>query len=239
MGRLGLLPDNVIRFFNKLKYLSNLKVEGILSHFAEADEGDNNFSRKQLSSFLKTIKIIRGLGFKPQLIHIANSAAIIGFTPSHFNLVRPGIVLYGVYPAKQLLGKIKLKPAMRLITQIVQIKNVTKGFPVSYGRRYVTKRKSIIAAIPIGYGDGYPYHLFGKGEVLVRGQRAKVIGTICMDITMIDVTNVRGARVGDEVVIIGKQGDDEISAEELAEKAGTIPYEILCSISSRVPRIYI
>ncbi|HBO84209.1 MAG TPA: alanine racemase [Deltaproteobacteria bacterium] len=153
-------------------------------------------------------------------------------------MVRPGIMLYGAYPALRMKEQIRLKPVMRLVTNIVQLKDMPKGFSVSYGRKYVAKKRSIIAAIPIGYGDGYPRSLSGKGEVLVRGKRVRVAGTICMDITMLDVTHIKGVSVGDEAVIIGKQGNDEIKVDELAEKAGTIPYEILCGITSRIPRVY-
>lgn len=239
MGRLGLLPYQVIPFFKTLKGLANLEVDGLLSHFAEADEEDKGFSEEQLNVFFKIIKVINGLGFNPRLMHLANSAAIIGHVNSHFNLVRPGIMLYGAYPAGHLIGKIALKPAMRFVTQVIHIKKAPKDFPISYGRKFITKRDSIIAAIPIGYGDGYPRALSNKGEVLIRGRRARVAGVICMDITMLDVTHIKDVSEGDEAVLIGKQGGDEITAYEVAEKAGTIPYEILCGITNRVPRVYV
>ena len=239
MGRLGLLSYQVSPFFKTIKGLANLEVDGILSHFAEADEEDKEFSTEQLNLFLRIIKAVHDIGFNPRLIHIANSAAIVKHADSHFNLVRPGIMLYGAYPAGRMIEKIDLKPALRLVTQIVHIKQAPKGFSVSYGRKYITKKDSIVAAIPIGYGDGYPRSLSNKGEVLIRGQRAKVAGAICMDITMLDVTHIKGVEQGDEAVLIGKQGNDEITADEVAEKAGTISYEILCGITSRVPRIYI
>lgn len=238
MGRLGLLSYQVASFFEAMKELVNLEVDGILSHFAEADEEDKKFSKKQLNLFLNIIKAVQGLGFQPRLLHIANSAAIVTHTDSHFNMVRPGIMLYGAYPAGHMIENINLKPAMKLATQIVHIKQAPKGFSVSYGRKYITKRDSIIATIPIGYADGYPRSLSNKGEVLIRGQRAKVAGTICMDITMLDVTHIKGVKQGDEAVLIGKQGNDKITVDELAEKAGTISYEILCGITSRVPRVY-
>jgi len=239
MGRLGLLSYQVVPFFKTMKGLANLEVDGILSHFAEADEEDKEFSTEQLNLFMRIIKAVHDIGFNPRLTHIANSAAIVKHADSHFNLVRPGIMLYGAYPAGHMIEKIDLKPALRLVTQIVHIKQAPKGFSVSYGRKYITKKDSIVAAIPIGYGDGYPRSLSNKGEVLIRGQRAKVAGAICMDITMLDVTHIKGVEQGDEAVLIGKQGDDKITVDELAEKAGTISYEILCGISSRVPRIYI
>ena len=147
-------------------------------------------------------------------------------------------MLSAASPAGHMIENINLKPAMKLVTQIVHIKQAPKGFSVSYGRKYITKRDSIIATIPIGYADGYPRSLSNKGEVLIRGQRAKVAGTICMDITMLDVTHIKGVKQGDEAVLIGKQGNDKITVDELAEKTGTISYEILCGITSRVPRVY-
>ena len=239
MGRLGLLPNEVVPFFHRLKGLANLEVEGLLSHFAEADEDNKDFSRKQLNTFLKVIKAVRDSGLDPQFLHIANSAAVIEYAPSHFNMVRPGIMLYGVYPAQRMTKRISLKPAMRLVTRIVHLKKAPKGSSISYGRKYVTKKEGVIAAIPIGYADGYPRHLSNKGEVLIRGQRAVVAGVVCMDITMLDVTDIKGVNKGDEVVIIGRQGADEITADEVAKQAGTIPYEIFCGISSRVPRVYL
>lgn len=238
MGRLGLLSCQVAPFFEAIKELANLEVDGILSHFAEADEEDKEFSKKQLNLFLNIIKAVQDMGFQPRLFHIANSAAIVKHRDSHFNLVRPGIMLYGAYPAEHMIENINLKPAMKLVTRIVHIKQAPRGFSVSYGRKYITKRDSLIATIPIGYGDGYPRSLSNKGEVLIRGQRARVAGTICMDITMLDVTHIKGVKQGDEVVLIGKQGNDKITVDELAEKAGTISYEILCGITSRVPRAY-
>ncbi|MBI3754547.1 MAG: alanine racemase [Deltaproteobacteria bacterium] len=239
MGRLGLLPYQVVPFFKALKGLPNIEIEGVLSHFAEADEEDKGFTGEQLNVFLKILNVVKDLGFNPRLMHLANSAAIIGHADSHFNLARPGIMLYGAYPAGHMIEKIDLKPAIRLVTQIIHIKKVSKGFSVSYGRKFITKRDSIIAAIPIGYGDGYSRALSNKGEVLIRGQRARIAGVVCMDITMLDVTHIKDVSEGDEVVLIGKQGNDEITADEVAERAGTISYEILCGISNRVPRVYI
>lgn len=239
MGRLGLLPYQVVPFFKALKGLANVNVEGVLTHFAEADEEDKEFSGEQLNIFFKIITAIRNLGFHPRLIHIANSAAVIGHVNSHFNLVRPGIMLYGAYPAKNLAGSIQLKPAMRLVSQIVHLKKMPKGSSVSYGRTYVAEKESAIAIIPVGYGDGYSRSLSNKGEVLIRGVRARVAGTICMDMTMLDVTHIKDVSEGDEAVLIGKQGNDEITADELADVAGTIPYEIFCGITNRVPRVYV
>lgn len=238
MGRLGLLPHQVAQSFRQLKGLKNLEVEGLLTHLAEADEEDKGFSREQLETFLRVMEVVNGLGFNPPLKHIANSAAIVDYPPSHFNLVRPGIMLYGSYPSRGFKDKIMLRPVMRLVTRIIQLKRVESGFSISYGRTYITEKETTIATIPIGYGDGYPRRLSGLGEVLVRGKRAPIVGAICMDLTMLDVTHIEGVSIGDEVVIIGRCGMDDITVEEVAERSGTIPYEILCGIGNRVPREY-
>ena len=259
MGRLGLQTHEVIPFFNKLKGFKNIAVEGILTHLAEIDEDNKNpppfkkrvgeggfekegqggFSRHQLGSFLKVIDTVKDMGFEPIYRHVANSAAIVNIPETHFNLVRPGIMLYGVYPAEKLKEKISLKPVLELKTRIVQLKKLSKGKSVSYGRTFTAKRESVIAVVPIGYGDGYPRHLSNKGEMLVHGKRARVAGVVCMDLTMLDVTDINNVHEGDEVTIIGRDGKEEIAVEEVAEKAGTIPYEILCNIGKRVPHLYI
>ncbi|MBI5894180.1 MAG: alanine racemase [Deltaproteobacteria bacterium] len=238
MGRLGLLPNQVAGFFKGLKDLKNIEIEGVLTHLAEIDEDERGFSGGQMDLFLKAIDIIKGMGFDPLFKHIANSAATVNLPSTHFNLVRPGIMLYGSYPVKILKKMIDLKPVMRLATRIIQIKKIPIGHSVSYGRQFVADRESIIATVPIGYGDGYPRHLSNKGEMLVRGARAKVAGVVCMDLTMLDVTDIKDVCEGDEVTVIGRDGGEEIAVEEIAEKAETIPYEILCGINKRVPREY-
>jgi len=238
MGRLGLLSHQLPPFLNKLKGLDHIHLAGVISHFATADEEERIYAEKQLASFLAVVETIRDSGFDPELIHMANSAAAVAFTASHFNLIRPGIMLYGSYPGRQFREKIDLRPVMEIKTEVMQLKNMPKGSYVSYGRRFVAERESLIATIPIGYGDGYPRALSGSGELLVRGRRVGVAGTICMDLTMVDVTSIEGVSVGDEVVVLGRQGGEEIRVEEIAAKAGTISYEIFCNISARVPRLY-
>ncbi len=237
MGRLGLFVDQVVSFFREFKNLTSLSVEGILSQFSEVDDPERSYSKKQLATFLKAVSIVQGMGYTPSHIHMANSAAIVDFVESHFNLVRPGIMLYGVYPSMRLKDKIALRPVMELKSQILQVKRVPPGFPVSYGRSFVTTRESLIATIPMGYGDGLPYGLSGKGEVLIRGRRVPIIGKVCMDLTMVDATAVEGVEPGEEVVLMGSQKGESITAEEIAQKSGTIPYEVLCNISHRVPRL--
>jgi len=238
MGRLGLLPTQVAPFLEELKEYDHIRLAGLLSHFSEAEEREKSFSRTQIDSFTAVLKVVRDMGYDPVLSHMANSAAAVDLPASHFNLIRAGIMLYGAYPAESFKEKIELIPAMEVKTEIIQLKRVPKGFPVSYGRSYVTDRETLVATIPIGYGDGYSRSLSGSGQVLVGGRRAPVIGKVCMDLSMVDVTGVEGVKVGDEVVLLGRQGEEMIDADEIAAKMGTISYEVFCNISARVPRVY-
>jgi len=239
MGRLGIQPSDAVPFFTEMKGFENLRVEALLSHFAESECEEKEFSRRQLALFLKTVEEIRGLGVAPKLLEMANSAALVDMEGARLGMVRPGIMLYGSYPAGRLRGSIDLKPVMQLKTRVLFVKQVPEGFTISYGRRFTAKRPSLIATLPIGYADGVPRKLGGSGEVLVGGRRVPIAGTVCMDLMMADVTDVPGVRQGDEAVLIGTQGGESITAEEVAEKAGTISYEIFCGISARVPRVYI
>ncbi len=239
MRRLGVLPGDVGEFFERLKGLGNIRVEGVLSHFSTADSKDRGFMDEQVQIFSEAVNKIRSLGFSPDHIHIANSAAIVrDDLPDYLNMVRPGITMYGSYPSIWFRDKIELKPVMTLKSGIIQIKRISKGESVSYARKFIAERDSVIGVIPVGYADGYPRHLSNVGEVIVRGRTAKVAGLVCMDLIMIDITDVPDVGVGDEVVLWGRQGDMEMSADELARRAGTISYELFCRVSGRVPRIY-
>jgi len=240
MGRLGLRPEEVGPFFSRLKGLENLRLGALHSHFAESEREEKRFSEEQMTGFESSVALIRQMGFDPKYVGISNSAAIIEHLDgARFNLVRPGIMLYGSYPDGRLRGKIDLKPVLELKTRILHLKSIPPGGSVSYGRRFVAKRQSMIATLPIGYADGLPRSLGNTGEVLVRGRRAPIAGTVCMDLIMADVTDIPGVQNGDEAVIIGSQGSEAITAEEVAAKAGTISYEIFCRISQRVQRIYV
>lgn len=239
MKRLGILPSDIDYFFKRVKELKNIKVEGILSHFATSDNKERGFMDEQFRLFSDAVSKIRSLGFSPDYIHIENSAAMIWDEfPDYLNLVRPGITLYGSYPSIWFRDKIELKPVMTLKSGIIQVKKVVKGESVSYARKFIAERNSVIGVVPIGYADGYPRHLSNIGEVLVKGKTAKVTGIVCMDLIMVDLTDIHGASEGDEVVLWGRQGDSEISADELARRAGTISYELFCRVSERVPRVY-
>lgn len=239
MGRLGVVVEELPHFLKALRNYKNIELEGLLSHFSEAEKEEKGYSLEQLKKFNKAIDLVLNAGFNPKYIHIANSAAILNIPSSLFNLVRPGILLYGSYPSERFKSILKVKPVLTLVTEVLQLKKVSKGSPISYGRDYVTARDSLIATIPIGYGDGFPRSLSNRGQALVRGKRVPIVGRICMDLTMLDVTDCPQVEVGDEVVLIGGQGEDRITVEEVAEKAGTISYEILCGITSRVRREYL
>ena len=212
-------------------------IEGVYTHFSIAAR-DKFFTTYQLDSFTSLLKNLGLLGIDIPYRHAANSIATVNLKKSHLNLVRPGIILYGMYPKKSFARRLDLEPVLSLKTRIVFLKKTPAGRSVSYGRTYITQRPTIIATLPIGYADGYGRILSNKAKVLVRGERAPVVGKVTMDQTMIDVGHIEGVALGDEVVLIGRQGGAEIRCEELARLAGTIPYEIVCSISSRVPRIY-
>lgn len=243
MGRLGVPFGDVPDFIAEIRKMPNITLEGLISHFASADELDESgqyFTRIQSERFLWALAEIRKAGFNPRYIHIANSAAALLRDIPDCNLIRPGIAMYGALPSADFQGKLNLKPVMRLKSRIAMLKWIEPGTTVSYARRFTAGKRSLIASVPVGYADGYPRALTNRGEALVRGQRAKVAGTVCMDWIMLDVTGIEGVAVGDSVSLMGSDGEGRcIHAEELATWADTIPYTIFCGISKRVPRVYI
>lgn len=239
MGRLGIPASGVAGFLEGLRGCTYLEMEGLLTHLAQADEEDKSASEEQLVVFEKVLPEINRLGYFPQLLHLANSAAILDFSPTLKNLVRPGIMLYGVSPTAGMESKADLQPVMSLSARIMFIKEVAAGGTIGYGGTFVTSRTSIIASVPVGYAHGYFRAFSNRAQALVRGQRAPVVGRVCMDWTMLDVTEIPGASLGDDVVLLGRQGEQQVSSWELARWADTIPYEVVCSIGTRSPRIYI
>jgi alanine racemase len=243
MGRLGVQYNEVPRFLVELKKLQNISLEGLISHFASADELDESgqyFTRLQGERFAWTLAEIRKAGFSPRYIHIANSAAALLRDIPGCNLIRPGIAMYGALPSADFQGKLDFQPVMRLKSRIAMLKWLEPGSSVSYARRFIAGRRTLIASVPVGYADGYPRALTNRGEVLVRGERAKVTGTVCMDWLMLDVTGIEGVTVGDTVTLMGPDDTGNcIHAEEVAAWADTIPYTIFCGISKRVPRVYL
>ena len=239
MGRLGLLPDAIEDWLPELGGLRAVKLQGVMSHFAKAEDPESPSCRGQLHAFQQTLERIRAAGNGPSLAHMANSAAILGLPEAHFDMVRPGGMLYGIFSHPPLAGRVRLAPALTWKTRVLQLKTLPKHSPISYGGTFVTGRTSVIATLPVGYADGYKRALSNKAAVLIRGQRAPVVGRVTMDLTMADVTDIAGVQPGDEVVLLGTQGGEAVSAEEMAGWADTISYEILTSISPHIPRYYI
>lgn len=241
MGRLGLrVNDNIYREIIRIAMLPHLEVEGLFTHFARADERDKQHVQRQVVRFMEVACTLGQDGIDIPLLHAANSAAVIDLPESHLNLVRPGIMLYGLYPSEEVdRARVTLQPALSLKAQVSMVKKVPPGAAISYGGTYVTPETRVLATVPCGYGDGYTRFLSNKGVVLVHGQRAPVVGTICMDQFIIDVTGISGVAVGDEVVLYGKQNGVALPADETARRIGTINYEILCALSDRVPRLYL
>src|SRR5512142_1301262 len=239
MGRVGVAPGEAPGFIAALRGLSGIDVTGLMTHFADADLRDKRFASEQMDRFEALIRELDAGGSPVPLRHASNSAAVLDFGRALFTMVRPGLMLYGYNPLEQAAGGADLMPALSFVTRVAFLKKVKTGVPISYGRTFVTKRESIIATLPVGYADGFSRALSNRGEALVRGKRAPVAGRVCMDMCMIDVTDVPGVREGDEVVLIGGQSGERITAGDIAAKTGTIPYEVLCGIGSRVPRIYL
>lgn len=238
MGRLGIPINEVVPFFSKIRSLKSLDVEGLFSHLSSANESCDGYTQFQLDAFKKAIDSIRKMGFNLRYNHIANSAALIQCKESHFDMVRPGIMLYGSLPSRALEKNVTLKPVMTFKSRIVQIKTVPPNSSISYGRTYITERESIIATIPVGYDNGYMRSLSNKGEVLIAGKRTRILGAVCMNLLMADITDVPDVQVNDEVVLLGRQADEVITCEEIAEKAGTISYEIYCALGGKNQKIY-
>jgi len=256
MGRLGLSSDHIIEDLLNIADMEGIELSGLMSHFSDADLSDGSYASVQLERFNKIREtLFKNLNQKI-FSHIANSAAVLTFNDAHLDAVRPGLMLYGYSPISKNAecgmrsaelnselrtpnSELNLIPAMRVKTNVLSIRYLPPNFPISYGRTFVTKRQSKIGVLPIGYADGYNRLFSNNAEVLVGGRRVPVAGRVCMDLTMVDLTEVRDVKEGDEVVILGQQGNESITAYELADKAGTIPYEILTSLGSYSRKEYI
>lgn len=237
MGRIGLPVSEALPFIQTATEQKGIRVEGILTHFAEADLKDLSFAKKQFEALKQIWTALQKAKMKVRYCHLANSAAIMHFGAAHFNLVRPGLMLYGYSPLEE-GTEIPLKPILQVRARVIAVKKVPAGTSISYGRTFFTQRESLIATVSIGYADGYPRLLSNRGVMIAKGQRAPVVGRVCMDMTMLDVTEAPSLSVGDWVTVIGEEGGEAVWADELARQAETIPYEILCGIGERVPRIY-
>lgn len=233
MGRLGVPLPQWERFLDRFARFEALELDAMMTHFAESEVDDVTYTQEQLRRFRRAVATARARGYAPRALHAANSGALLRHRDSWFDLVRPGIALYGEPP----VPLPALRPVMRVTTRVLFVKDLPRGASVSYGRRWVTDRPSRIATLPVGYADGYPRALTGKAEVLVAGRRCPVVGTVCMDLCMADVTDVpEPVESGDEVVLLGGEGPARIGAGEVAGWAGTIAYEVLCGFSERIPR---
>lgn len=236
MGRIGVWHEEAAEFIRYVHGTGVIEIEGVYTHFFSGR--DALMTEMQINAFNKVIEEIKLSGIEPRYRHAASSIAVVDWEKSHMNLVRPGILLYGVYPKPEFRQDFQLKPVMALKTKIVFLKDAPPGRGISYGRTYITQKPTKIATIPIGYADGYGRILSNKAEAIVRGQYVRVVGKVTMDQTLLDVGNVDNVRVGDEVVLFGRQGSAEIPVEKIAKLAGTIPYEIIVGIMDRVPRMY-
>ncbi len=236
MGRIGFRPDQAVESALAIAGMEGIRLDGLMSHFSEADLADSSYARQQLKIFTElrdAIQLRTGLSLQ---CHIANSAAIFSLPDSLCDAVRPGIALYGYSPFEESFG---LRPVLSLKTKVLAVRSLPVGTPVSYGRTFIAKRDSSIAVVPVGYADGYSRLFSNNAEMLVHGRRVPVVGRVCMDMTMLDVTDVLDVSEGDEVVILGRQGDELITAAELAERINTIPYEILTSLGARARKEYL
>jgi alanine racemase len=241
MGRIGVPPDAIgAAEAARVHALPHLRLQGIFSHFATADEADKGYALKQAERFNDFCERLRQSGVDPGMRTHANSAAILELPETLYDAVRPGILLYGCYPSARASAEdFPLRPVMSVKAKITYLKQVPRGTPISYGRAFTTERESLIGTLALGYADGLPRFLTGKGRVIVRGAYAPIVGAICMDQCMIDVTDIKDAAPGDEAIVMGAQGDKRISAEEIGEKTGTVSYEILCGFGQRLPKVYI
>lgn len=240
MGRIGVQLHELDAFLDQALD-RQVVIDGLLSHFANADLADAALTREQVARFRRALELLRARGLAPTFRHLSNSAGVLELPELRealdLNLVRPGIMLYGLAPAARLAARAELSPVLSWKTAVIHLKTVPAGTQVSYGSSWTAPRESLIATLPVGYADGYSRRYSNLASVLIRGARAPLVGRVCMDMCMVDVTEVPGVTVGDEVVLLGAQGEGRITAEELAQLAGTIHYEVVCGIGARVPRV--
>ncbi len=238
MGRLGIGLGELEAVTAVLRTARQIQVEGLMSHFASSEQRDA-YGMTQIERFTLAMDYLNRQGIVPTLPHMANSGAVCQYPEAYFGMVRVGIMLYGAYPDVGLADKIKVSPVMKLASRIAYVKTFPTGSPLSYGRTFVTDRVMSVACVALGYGDGFPRVLSNKGSVLIRGSRCAIVGRICMDWLLADVTELPEVAPGEDAIFIGESGNERITADEIAERAGTIPYEIFCNVSKRIPRSYV
>ncbi len=239
MGRVGLLPDQAVDFIRAAAQAPEIELQGIMTHLAAADAADKTSAQRQLSMLGQVQHALQAARLSCPIVTAANSATIVDLPAGHLSAVRPGIILYGLPPSGQMINQLDLQPAMELKTKIVYIKKVPKDTPVSYGETYKTGKAVYLATLPIGYADGYSRQLSNKASVLIQGKRRQVVGRVCMDQLIVELGETCDASIGEEAVLFGRQGTEEITVTELAGLAGTINYELVCAVSQRVPRVYL
>jgi alanine racemase len=239
MGRVGLLPNEAVETILAMAKLPHVELVGLYTHFASSDSRDKSYSNQQLEQFQSLVRQLTSYDLRVKYLHAAGSGAILHLPQSYFNLVRPGLIIYGYYPSVETSASIPLEPAMSLRTKIIFVKTVPAGTFISYGQTFQTRQATTIATLPIGYADGIPRRLSNNFEVLVRGRRCPLVGRVCMDQLMIDLGEMQDVQTGEEVVLLGKQGDEEISIYEWCRRLETIPYEVVCGISRRVEKVYV
>ena len=240
MGRVGfLVSEESADVIAQIAKLPHMMIEGMFTHFARADETDKTSANKQLAEFLGMADMLEKRGVHIPIRHCSNSAGILDLPQANLDIARAGITLYGLHPSKEVqLERMDMKPVMSLKSQVVHVKTLPAGYGISYGSTYVTPSERVIATIPVGYGDGYARSLSNKGDVLIRGRRAPIVGRVCMDQFMVDVTDIPGVCVGDTVTLIGIDGNEHITLEELGEKSGRFNYEFACDLGKRIPRVF-
>ncbi len=238
LSRYGLVPEEVLPFVELIRTTRHLRLEGVYTHFATADETDSGPMRVQFQRFLDVLQTLNARGYTVPLRHACNSAATLRFPQAHLDAIRPGVVLYGLSPSTEWPSPIPLHPVLTLKSLVTRVHTLPPGTAVGYGRTFIAKKTTRVALVPIGYGDGYPRLLSNRGAVLIRGRRAPILGRVSMDQIVVDVSHIPDVRVEDPVVVIGRQGEEEIRVEEVAAWAQTINYEITTGITARVPRVY-
>jgi len=241
MSRLGVQRSELLSFLAALRAAqTHVELEGFLSHFANADLQGDPITAMQMERFAEGLAVVRAAGFEPKWRHLSNTAGVLsGAGNEHVNLVRPGILLYGVAPDTWLQSKAELAPVLCWKSALIHLKTIEAGTAVSYGGTWVAKRPTVVGTLPVGYADGFGRIFSNRAQVLVRGQRAPIIGRVTMDMSLVDVTDIAGVTVNDEVVVLGSQGGARIDADELATLSDTIPYEVMCSVGARVPRVLV
>jgi len=239
MGRLGFSASEAVQAVRRISALENIFIEGLLTHFPSSDESDKAFTCRQIDLFKNIIAALGEKGIEIPIIHAANSGAIIDVGQSYFNMVRPGIMLYGLLPSKELTDSIEIKPVMKIVSRIVHIKKASAGAPLSYGRTFVTKRESVIGVVPMGYADGFNRLLSNRAHVKIKDDYAPIAGRVCMDQFLVDITDIPDVRAGCEVVVYSEDSADVNSVENIAFLLNTIPNEVVCAVSKRVRRKYI